>query len=357
MEADFSLKIRDCTGVFFSREDDSFPATICTNCAETVHFIAEFRELCRRSEEQYEGLREGRFDPTRWEAYRHHVGELRRLLPTDEGEEDPEENFFKPMVAVKQEEEEGEMFEWAEAGDVQVKQEVDYGEGENNVEEEEDDVPRRKRIKVEPVVDQMGLAKAIHEHPVLWDSGHKGFHDADKRERAWTKLASTTELDKAQLKQEFNRLHDIYRRKHFSSEASGDELYQLLESMFSTRKESKLRGPVAGCSTNEEDSTDERLSLAQVLYEHEMIWNRSHAEFDKPTKWIKVADQLGITVAELKHQWKSLRDVYHARKRRLLLGTSNPSNPRLHEPLYVLMEKMMIGNVQRRSRLLSNKVR
>lgn len=141
-------------------------------------------------------------------------------------------------------------------------------------------------------------------------------------------------MEQAQLKREFNRLHDFYRRKRWNSEASSDELYQLLESMFSSRKAGRVRGA-------KETSVDERLHLAQILHDHPEIWNRTHKAYDKPTKWTKIADQLGMEVEELKRQWKNLRDVYHGRKRRLLMGMITADNPILHEPLQILLEEMV----------------
>lgn len=123
--------------------------------------------MCRRSEATL--LEDGvaaaveKHDLARWEAYRHHVGQLRKLLGTPE---------------VKQEEEEEEAavsFEWADSEDMlEIKHEMDGSEGEDNLEEVED-VPKRKRAKIEPDVDQLSLAKAIHAHPELWDSSHDGW--------------------------------------------------------------------------------------------------------------------------------------------------------------------------------------
>uniref|UniRef100_A0A1Q3F3M9 Alcohol dehydrogenase transcription factor myb/sant-like protein n=1 Tax=Culex tarsalis TaxID=7177 RepID=A0A1Q3F3M9_CULTA len=365
-EDHFVCKLRECTGVYVSRQDAL--TTICANCVETVRFIDEFRSVCRQADRNLGGSAAAGFDSARCESYAYCVGELRKLLVPQEAAGGsgylPETVFVQQQAAGG-----GEVgFEWEDCeGVVDIKQEVvgsedeedDYEEQEEEVEEDDEEdggAPKRKKNRINWEIDPLTLAKAIHKYPVLWNAKQDGHRMAYQRDLAWNKLAKEIGLDKAQLKKMWCRMNDMLHRKRWSTEQSDVELYQLLETMFSSnfRRRRKFgltketRAAMDKMTT--EDSEDERMKLAQIIYKHEDIWNRTHPDFDKPAKWTNLATQLNTSVELLKNHWKRFKDIYYARRRRLLVGEIKPNHPCLQDPFFLLLEKMWVGSARSNSR-------
>ncbi|XP_039445461.1 uncharacterized protein LOC120425097 [Culex pipiens pallens] len=360
----FGCKVRECTGVYVTRQDSL--TTACANCVQTVHFIDEFRNLCRQSDRSlvraaFDGVTG--FGPARWESYSYHVRELRKLLePQQEENVGGGSGYLPETVFVKGQQGPAEVgFEWEDVEEmVAVKQEVVGSDEEDEVEEgleevvgsDDDGAPRRKRNRVNWEVDPLTLAKAIHRLPVLWNAKQDGHRQSYQRDRAWTQLATETGLNKDKLKKMWCSLNDMFHRKRWGSDASDVQLYQLLETMFSAsiRRRSKFglsnETRAAMAKISNDNGENERMKLAQIFYKHEDIWNRTHPDFDKQTKWTNLATQLNTTVDELKRHWKCFKDIYYARRRRLQTGEIKPTHQCLQDPFFLLLEKMWIKNAR-----------
>lgn len=364
-EDHFGCKVRECTGVYVSRQDSL--TAICANCVETVHFIDEFRAMCRKSDRSFELAGGFGFEPARWDSYMFHVEELRKLLEPQEGSGS---GYLPATVFVKSQQQEQDEVDYAwenveEEEPVAVKQEVivtdgeeDYceGQGEKNDDKEEYSPPRKKRRwswELEPLT----VAKIIHKVPVLWDPKHKGNGQLHQRNLAWEKLAADTKIAKPRLKKMWNMMNDMFHRRRWGSDPSEVELNKLLDSMFGANVSRRnkfhlskeIRDAMAKIPTA--DSENDRMKLAQIFYQNQAIWDRTHPDFDKQIKWAKLALQLDTSVVELKHHWKCLKDICYGRRRRLHCGEIKPDHPCLHDPFFLLLEKMWIKNARLNPRL------
>lgn len=327
---DLSLKIRDCVGVFIG-PDDSI-RTVCANCQQTVRFIDDFRLLCRQTEEIYESVRVRCEDENKWDRYKACVDELRALVQQhkdvvkghlvdcevapEAAEQNSISNPFVPMMEVKDEmdfEEEYDPEQMVEQV-VEIKPELDSDDEGREYDDDDDDddttidldITKLKSHRRIPIGLKLAIAQEVEKHPFIWDTTLA--KSVRCKGKAWKEIGRKFNIDGTALrKNQWRALISFYRTKkiHRADQLEPDE--KLREFMQIMQKITK--GPSEADDDDDDDKAapeqdkkeslieetvpsggskkstifslttpSKRMQLAKLVYEHEFMWNRQHAE-------------------------------------------------------------------------------
>ncbi|XP_055541529.1 uncharacterized protein LOC129727580 [Wyeomyia smithii] len=224
---------------------------------------------------------------------------------------------------------------------------------------------------------RLQFAQICYGHEILWNNQHPDYNVGAKKDKVWDEIAVQMEVTRAETRYQWSRLRGVYRRRRLrlldgtiamDDPILNDPLYKLLDDMLGESMQIGKKSGVlmsaqqhaSGPSHSEPDAAtgvsykvfenDKRLQLAQICYEHEILWNNQHPDYNVGAKndkvWDEIALQMEVTRAEARYQWSRLRGVYRGRRLRLLDGTIAMDDPMLNDPLYKLLEDMLGESMQ-----------
>ncbi|XP_058813939.1 uncharacterized protein LOC131677867 isoform X2 [Topomyia yanbarensis] len=227
---------------------------------------------------------------------------------------------------------------------------------------------------------RLKLAQICHSYEIIWNTRHQYYNFPGKRDSYWDQIAEQFNVTRAEIKFQWSRLRGVYRNRYLRAKrgdiASDDPLineplYKLLEAMLGenmlvgargTRQTGQFKSyeQEAGMNKFRTYDNEQKMQLAEVCRNHEIIWNSQHPEYNIAVKrdaaWDQIAEHFNVTREEVKFQWCRLRNVYRCRCLRAMRGLIRKDDPILTDPLYKLLETMFSENMQVgvRSQLLSD---
>lgn len=227
--------------------------------------------------------------------------------------------------------------------------------------------------------DKLALAQAFYEREIIWNPTHPQNAVKASREAAWKDMAEQHSMSVPELKTQWRYLRDGYRVKWKRLQANPNDesainstlnpLYLLMDQMIREGAPPPNPTPELTQAITEQSrrprlsyNVEFRLRIANAIHEQEILWDTTHPEHADHVKrdqlWNQLATQLNLPQAELKQQWKLLRDLY--RSRMVRFGKERkipPQHPFMRQKLFRQLDRMLRDSLGKRKRRRNNMVK
>ncbi|XP_055617081.1 uncharacterized protein LOC129762642 [Toxorhynchites rutilus septentrionalis] len=210
-----------------------------------------------------------------------------------------------------------------------------------------------------PKEQQLELALEVQQYPIIWCYAHPEFHNAKLRDLTWDQIAQIFATDCESLKWEWTKLRDRFRSRYLrllkgqsqsDNELFDETTYEVQNEMFRENMRSRSKDGRSGDDEGAEGELNEkknsnvkidRLEFAKVCFDNEAFWNTKHPDSTTHYEILEfIALQFNVSVAEIKYEWKSLRNRYRNRYMRSRNNPARQDDKLLKTPFHQLMKSM-----------------